>query len=532
MTFAALLGDETDQHQGLETDACARADSFPGDELHTVRQSGLVALATGSAATALVVLILALGFGGSAWMGALASAGLAGLVAYLAWRKDVTERSRMIAGIAVSTLPTALIMVFWSIELSHSILIPFLVALPVLGCLCDLKVMRVATILSLGQFLVLRYSFMERFGTLPTSVAETLGTFVMETLGLVIVGGVGMLLASSICNLVTEIGEARSRSEMHAADLSRASAALEQALEDAKMEQEETRRAREQAAHARKAASDAIAEDFERSVSAVTSSVSQTAQMLHKSARSLKALAERTGDDSLKVVAAAETASKKANTVAAGLAELSLSVAEIAAHSGRQAELAATAKKKSSSGGAVIASLSEQSKTMVEATKSIVRVAERTDLLSLNAAIEAASAGNSGRGFTIVAQEVKQLAGQAGAAASQIDEFLKGVRTGTLETERSFHAIDDAIAKLGEVATSISYDIENQRQSANTIEDFAREAARDADEMVGSVKTVADRAMAARRLSDELDRAAQALADNAKNLERSSRSFTENLKAA
>ena len=59
---------------------------------------------------------------------------------------------------------------------------------------------------------------------------------------------------------------------------------------------------------------------------------------------------------------------------------------------------------------------------------------------------------------------MKQLAAQASDAATKIEAFLGGVRSGTLEAERSFHAIDAAIEELGKTANSIRYDVETQRQ--------------------------------------------------------------------
>lgn len=176
--------------------------------------------------------------------------------------------------------------------------------------------------------------------------------------------------------------------------------------------------------------------------------------------------------------------------------------------------------------------LSIHSDTIGEATRAIVRIAERTNLLSLNAAIEAASAGEAGRGFTIVAQEVKALAMQASQAATEIDEFLSGVRSGTLEAERSFEAIDTAITELAKAATTIRWDVESQRNSADTIEDYARAAADDVGAIAKRSKTLASTASNAKTLSTELDEAAAAMILNVRDLELSTAQFTANLKAS
>ena len=163
-------------------------------------------------------------------------------------------------------------------------------------------------------------------------------------------------------------------------------------------------------------ANERIAGEFEQSVSAVTQSVAGTVLMLKKSAHELAQIADVAGDEAGDAVGFAETAGRAANTVAAGVCELSVSIGEIAIKVSKQNELTDEANKQTDGGGKSIGSLAKQSRTIGEATRAIVRIAERTDLLSLNAAIEAASSTPSGRGFSVVAQEVKLLAGQAGQA--------------------------------------------------------------------------------------------------------------------
>ena len=149
-----------------------------------------------------------------------------------------------------------------------------------------------------------------------------------------------------------------------------------------------------------------------------------------------------------------------------------------------------------------------------------------------SAAIEAASAGVAGRGFTIVAQEVKALAQQASEAATAIDDFLKGVRAGTHEAEHSFRAIDSAISELAEAATAIRWDVEVQKRSADTIEEYARAASADIGDMAERSCALATTASSTQQLSEELDRATAAMLNNVRDLERSTARFVANLKAS
>ncbi len=329
---------------------------------------------------------------------------------------------------------------------------------------------------------------------------------------------------------MANVEEARRFSDAQTEELRQTSSSLQEALAAVQAEQEASAQSRANVIKLRKAEYANVAAEFERSISGVTHAVAETANLLERSAKGLKVMATEAGSEAHDVAGSAESASRAANTVAAGVAEMSLSIATIAANVGQQSELTAEATQRSGGGGKAIGSLSQQSRTIGEATRAIVRIAERTNLLSLNAAIEAASAGVAGRGFTIVAQEVKALATQAGEAATEIDTFLSGVRSGTVEAEQSFQAIDSAIADLNETARSIRYDVESQKQSADTIEAFARNAAGEADAMVGRTKALLHRANAAGTLSSELEDAAADLSENIRNLERSTSNFMTNLK--
>jgi methyl-accepting chemotaxis protein len=283
---------------------------------------------------------------------------------------------------------------------------------------------------------------------------------------------------------------------------------------------------------ARKAEYAHVAADFERTVNSFTHSVASTARLLEQATKALDEVASETHERASKVVGSAEAATTAARTVAHGVAELSGSIAAIAVNVSQQKELTSRATERAANGGEAVGSLAERSDTIGEATRAIVRIAERTNLLSLNAAIEAASAGSAGRGFTIVAQEVKALARQAAQAATGIDSLLSGVRTGTLEAERSFAAIDAVVAQLDRAAIAIRCDVEMQRKSADLIESYARRAADDVDAVAQSSRSLATAAQTARQLVCDLDRAAAQLLDNVRDLEASADSFAGHLRSA
>lgn len=493
-----------------------------------LRRRGILFVTLGGWAVVLVLCIMALAIGEDALTAAAISALLNLVPTWNVIRRRQDVDARLALGVMAALQPSLMLYAMqgslWQIDMH----LYFFVALAALTLLWDIRPIVLACSIIIVHHAILAFAQ-------PDWVFWGGGSLVrvmLHGIATALIGSILGWITFSLRQLLFKVEDARRMSEAQAAELSATTSNLEAAIEAVKAEQELSARAREEASRARAAVRDGIAAEFEASVSAVTDAVADTASMFERTARGLKSISQEAGGEAQSMVGSAVSASKAANTVAAGVAEMSLSIAGIAINVGQQSDLTSKATKRSGSGGEAIGMLTEQSKTIGEATRAIVRIAERTDLLSLNAAIEAASAGVAGRGFTIVAQEVKALAQQAAEAATQIDAFLSGVRSGTFEAERSFKAIDAAIADLDRAAHAIRYDVDNQRQSADTIEGFARNAAEESDAMVERTRALAERASAAHDLAGELEIAAAALAENVRNLERSTEDFKTNLKAA
>ena len=119
--------------------------------------------------------------------------------------------------------------------------------------------------------------------------------------------------------------------------------------------------------------------------------------------------------------------------------------------------------------------LGESSQQIGEIVELISDITERTQVLALNAAIQAASAGEAGRGFTVVAEEVQRLAERSAEATRQIAAIVKTIQTDTLDAvsamERSTQGVvqgarlsdaaGQALTEIGEVSTRLSGLIED-----------------------------------------------------------------------
>jgi twitching motility protein PilJ len=129
--------------------------------------------------------------------------------------------------------------------------------------------------------------------------------------------------------------------------------------------------------------------------------------------------------------------------------------------------------------------LGESSQEIGEITELISDITEQTNVLALNAAIQAASAGEAGRGFSVVAEEVQRLAERSGDATKQIAALVKTIQTDTQDAvaamERSTQGVVEG-ARLSDAAGTALGDIDRvSRQLADLIQEISRQALREAE---------------------------------------------------
>lgn len=118
---------------------------------------------------------------------------------------------------------------------------------------------------------------------------------------------------------------------------------------------------------------------------------------------------------------------------------------------------------------ALVVGLDHKTNEITKLVKVIQEIAGQTNLLALNAAIEAARAGEHGRGFAVVADEVRKLAEQVGKSVAEITEIVKGIQT---ESKQVVQSLDDGYQSVEEGTNQIQTTGKTFNELKKTIEEI------------------------------------------------------------
>lgn len=131
--------------------------------------------------------------------------------------------------------------------------------------------------------------------------------------------------------------------------------------------------------------------------------------------------------------------------------------------------------------------LNQQSQEINKVSSLITEIAEQTNMLSLNAAIEAARAGDAGRGFAVVAEEVKSLAVNTVRSSANIRSLIQTVQENTVRVRQSIDGMNAIMKKIEQLSSGIAGGISEQEVSTNEIANILTEAAQGTEEIAAAL---------------------------------------------
>jgi methyl-accepting chemotaxis protein len=241
---------------------------------------------------------------------------------------------------------------------------------------------------------------------------------------------------------------------------------------------------------------------FGNSVTAVMTKLAGSADTMRQAAEAMTDASSALHHEATSTSSGAEKSSHDLNTTAAAVEELTASFAEIARQVTTAAGSSREAVQKAQASQVTIRELADATARIGDVVELINNIAGQTNLLALNATIEAARAGDAGKGFSVVASEVKALAAQTARATADISNQIGTVRSATEATVKAMSEICDMIGGMSAASTSMAAAIEEQsvttREIASSVQAVSSATSQSARGM-GQVVLVSSQAGSASR---------------------------------
>ena len=309
-----------------------------------------------------------------------------------------------------------------------------------------------------------------------------------------------------------------------------------QVFKDNAIEMERLQKAREEqerrTVEEKRAAELKMADDLEANVRNVVNALTGASSQLESAASGMASSVEQTSERSVAVATASELATQNVNSVASACEQLSSSIKEISRQIGDSSNIAQEAVGTAARTNSTVESLTSTAGKIGDVVDLISDIAEQTNLLALNATIEAARAGEAGKGFAVVASEVKSLATQTASATSEISEQISSMQAVVNATVDAITEISSVIAQIGENSTTIAAAVEQQSAATSEISRNAQEAATGTVEVSSNISTVQNIAQESGESAALVVSASAELSEQSDALREKMNEFVSNIRAA
>ena len=288
--------------------------------------------------------------------------------------------------------------------------------------------------------------------------------------------------------------------------------------------------AREGAARAAKV--DDAGRRFQQEITALTAVLSDMAHQVESFAATLSDRARQTGRDAVTVAGATAQTLTGLHELGDRGHALAATMAKIVDDGSRARAIRGEAHRKVQQAGERAEALKAASQSIEQMLALIIDMASRTNMLALNAGIEAAHAGEAGRGFAVVAAEVKTLASQTRSAAGDITQYVDRIRDIVGQVAAGFAEVEKAIDANNGFSDAIDRAVDGQSATTLMIASYVEQAVSAGREIDYRVQEIGQGASAVGDGAQALGELSAGLSEAARSLDQRARHFVEAVAAA
>jgi len=310
-------------------------------------------------------------------------------------------------------------------------------------------------------------------------------------------------------NLNVQVDGANKNDEV--GKLARAFGELRSSLQKARELEVEQQNIKRRSEEDKKEAMQQLASDFDGRTSGLIKSLANAATEIQAMASQMTSASSNTTHASQIVSSAASEADSNVQTVAAATEELAASSGEISRQISNVAEKSSRASIEAENTSKQVNDLNVLADSIGEVIGAIKEIAEQTNLLALNATIEAARAGEAGKGFAVVADEVKKLATETATKTVQIDERVARIQTAIRGSVEAVQRIISDVREIDHATATVASAVEEQNAATSEI-------GRNVAEASNGTQQVASNILEVQRNAEETGISANNLSKSAENL--------------
>ena len=233
-----------------------------------------------------------------------------------------------------------------------------------------------------------------------------------------------------------------------------------------------------------------LADSFEQRTSGIILSLAASSRQLSDSAQMMKETSAENVITSRGVAQSIDVANQNVQTVAAASEELAASSQEIARQIAGVAQRSSRSSEEAAQTSSEIVHLNTLADSIGDVVAAIKGIAEQTNLLALNATIEAARAGEAGKGFAVVADEVKKLASETASKTTEIDERVIRIQQAIRTTVEAVERILTDVRDIDQSTATVAHAVDQQNLATAEIGRNVAEASNGTQSVAYSITEV------------------------------------------